>query len=297
MSSSDGGIRVIKGGVVINLTLALGKAAAGVFGNSSALVADAAESIGDLLASAVVWSGLKVSARAADEDHPYGHGKAESLAAAAVGLMLLVVAVMIVVTAVEQLMTPHDAPAAWTLAVLIVVVVVKELWARRVIRLAREIGSGVIEADAWHHRSDAITSVAAFIGITVAVIGGPGWAGGDELAAILAAGFIAFTGWNVISPALHELMDGAPPNELLDKVAAAALAVPGVLAIEPPRARKNGTRFLVDMHVQADPDLRLFDAHELGHRVQEAVCRKVPEVAAVLVHMEPFGDRSRRSAG
>lgn len=283
------GIRAARAGVLVNLGLAAGKGVAGIVGHSFALVADAVESLADILGSLVVWSGLRVAARAPDADHPWGHGKAEPLAAAIVGAMLVAAALGIAWHALRWALVPHEPPAAWTLAVLAGVVVTKEWLARRTARIARATGSAAVAADAGHHRADAISSGAAFAGIAATVVGGGGWAWADEAAALVAGGFVAANGWGILRPALHELMDGTPERAWLDQVSAVARGVPGVVATEPPMARKVGTRYFVDLHVHADPAMTLREAHALGGRVKATICRAMPEVANVLVHMEPAG--------
>lgn len=282
------GVRLAQVGLAVNGTLALAKLVAGVVGNSYALIADATESFADLFSSLVVWGGVQIANRAADEDHPFGHGKAEALAAAVVGLMLVAAAIGIGVMASREIITPHHAPAPFTLAVLVGVILVKEGLFRFVLKGAAEIGSTAVAADAWHHRSDAITSGAAFLGISVALVGGPGWEAADDVAALLASCLILFNAVGVIRPAVDELMDRAPEAELLRAASEAALAVPGVLAIEKLRGRKAGARYLLDLHVQAAPDLSLHDAHILSGIVKSAIRRRLPMVENVLVHMEPF---------
>lgn len=282
------GMRLAAIGVLANAVLAVVKGIVGVLGHSTALVADAVESIADIGGSLVVWGGLRLSARSADDDHPYGHGKAEPLAAAAVGIMLCAAAFGIGAKAIDQLHHPGEAPKAYTLLVLVGVIFVKEVLARRVLHAAHEEGSRAIHADAWHHRADAITSTAAFLGISATLIGGPGWEWCDPAAALAAAVVIVINAVAILRPAVHELMDGAPDTAMLDEVGRAARSVDGVLFIEQLKARKVGTRYLVDLHVQADPALSLHDAHILSGCVKSAIRRAVPSVENVLVHMEPF---------
>ncbi len=282
------GIGAARLGILTNLLLAIIKGIAGVLGNSYALIADAVESLADIAGGLVVWSGLAVAAREADDDHPYGHGKAEPLATAAVAILLFAAAAGITIEAVRELRIPHEAPAPFTLLVLIGVVLAKETLFRRVLLAADSDASGAVFADAWHHRSDAITSGAAFLGISAALIGGPGWEWCDEAAAIIASGVITFNAIRIIRPALHELMDGAPGDSFLTAVSEAALATPGVHHIEKLRARRVGLQFDVDLHVQADPQLTLHDAHILSGIVKSRIRDSVPDVCHVLVHMEPF---------
>ena len=285
------GIRTAQMGLLINAVLALTKLLAGIVGHSYALVADAIESGADVFSSIVVWGGLRISAQPADEDHPYGHGKAEPLAAAVVGVLLLGAALGVAIAAVREIRTPHHAPAPFTLAVLVAVIVIKEVLFRFVIRVGEEVDSTAVVADAWHHRSDAITSAAAFVGIGIALVMGPGWEEADDWAALVAAGIIAYNGARILRPAVHDLMDRAPSPDLSRQVAAAAESVEGVRAIEKLMVRKAGLGYYVDLHVQADPAMSLRDAHVLSGRVKAAIRRAVPAVLGALIHMEPYEER------
>ncbi len=287
MDSTERGIRAAQTGLLVNTLLAIAKGLAGVVGNAYALVADAVESTADIASSLIVWRGLRVAGREPDAEYPFGYGKAEPLAAAVVALMLLGAAAGIGVAAVGEIRTPHHAPAAWTLGVLVAVLVVKGVLSRRVHAVGAEIGSTAVKADAWHHLSDAITSGAAFVGISVALVGGPGWEAADDWAALVATAVIAFNGVAMLRPALHDLMDRTA-EEAVGPVEAAARGVAGVLDVEKVAVRKAGTAYRVTLHVQADPRLSLEDAHVLGGKVKSAIRAAVPRVQAVLVHMEPF---------
>lgn len=285
------GIRLVRTGLLVNGSLALIKLLAGILGHSYALVADAVESTADIFSSLVVWSGLRIASRDADERYPFGYGKAESVSSAIVGLMLVGAALGIAIEAVREILTPHHAPAPFTLMVLVVVVAIKETLFRKVFRRAEEMGSQVIAADAWHHRSDAITSAAAFVGIGIALIGGPGWEPADDWAALLAAGIILSNGVRIIRPALADLMDQSPAETVFRDIESAARGVEGVLATEKLRVRRSGPRYLLELHVQADPGLSLHEAHILSGKVKSAIRAAVPRVDTVLVHMEPFENR------
>jgi cation diffusion facilitator family transporter len=282
------GIAAVQAGLLVNTGLALVKLVAGVVGHSYALIADAIESFADIFASLVVWRGLRVASRGADDRYPFGYGRAEPLAAAIVGALMMVAALGIAVQAVREVVTPHHAPASFTLAILVLVVAAKETLFRTVLRTAQATGSAAVGADAWHHRSDAITSAAAFVGISVALLGGPGWEGADDVAALFAAGVILVNASRILRPAAAELMDRAPAADLLEAVTTAAQGVAGVRRTEKLRVRKVGTTYQVDLHVQADPVLSLRDAHVLSGMVKGAIRRAVPSVSDVLVHMEPF---------
>lgn len=277
--------------LVASVALAIGKLVAGVLGHSTALIADAVESLADAVGSLIVWQALRVSARPPDEDHPYGYGKAEAVAALLVGVLLVIAAVLIVVESFQQLFTPHRAPEAWTLLVLVSVVVVKEVLFRLLVRGAREHASDAAHADAWHQRSDAITSAAALIGVSVA-IWGPARTGvaqlvyADEVAALLASGVILLTAWRLARPALRELLDAAP-HDLLARVRREAQGVPGVVIVEKLSARKSGAGFLVDMHLHVDGAMSVDEAHRLSGRVKARVRESLPVVRNVLIHIEP----------
>jgi cation diffusion facilitator family transporter len=281
------GVRSAQLGLLVNALLAVVKLVAGLVGHSYALVADAVESSADVFSSIIVWSGLRVASRDPDDIYPFGYGKAESIATAAVALMLLAAAALIAVESIDEIATPHLMPAPWTLAVLVSVVAIKTLLSRRTHAVGAEIGSTAVKADAWHHLSDALTSTAAFIGISIALIGGRGWEPADDWAALVAAAIVAFNGFSMLRTALHDLMDRMP-LELADAVRAAAESVDGVCATEQIAVRKSGLSYRATLHVQADPSLSLHEAHILSGRVKGAIRSAVPQVAYVLVHMEPY---------
>lgn len=284
-------VRTTQVGLAVALALAGVKLAAGMAGRSSALIADAAESFADTVGSLIVWRALRVAARPPDDRHPYGYGKAEAVAALLVGMLLLVAAAGIVAGAVRELLTPHAAPASWTLLVLVAATIAKEVLFRWIRAAARAERSTAAEADAWHHRSDAITSGAAIVGVTVAVWG-PGWFGvpqlvlADEVAALVASGIIVLTAIGLLRPPLRELLDAAPP-ELAAQIRAEALAVPGVVDVEKVFARLSGRAVLVDMHLHVDGEMTLREAHDLSGRVKARIRSVFPGVAQVLIHVEP----------
>lgn len=279
--------------MVINAALAGVKLTAGIVGNTYALVADAIESSADVFASLIVWGGLAIGSQPADEDHPYGHGRAEALATAVVSFMLLGAAIGIAYQAIREIRTPHLVPAPWTLGVLASVMIVKWTLSRRVESVSAEIGSTVVKADAAHHLSDAVTSAAAFIGISLALVGhrlwgGRGWASADDWAALLAACVIGWNGGSMLRAALHDLMDRMPHENVVAPIRRAALSVPDVRAIEKLHVRRAGMAYRVTLHVQTDGSMSLHDAHILSGRVKGAIRAASPQVNYVLVHMEPF---------
>ncbi|HSM06695.1 MAG TPA: cation diffusion facilitator family transporter [Longimicrobiales bacterium] len=277
--------------VFASAILALIKISAGVAGNAYALVADGVESLTDVVSSLVVLGGLRLSRRSGGEDFPYGLGKVESLAAAVVATLVLAAGFGIAVQAVREIREPHGAPAAFTLWVLAAVVVVKEVLFRVVAHRAGKTGSRLLDADAWHHRSDAITSLAAFIGISVALVGGPRLAAADEWAALLACGVILWNGGRLFRHSIRDVLDAAAPVEIRDRVRALSLAIPGVADVEELRVRRSGLAWLVDIHVEVDPDSTVRAGHEVAHRVKEALVLSELPILDVLVHIEPHEPR------
>ena len=279
-------------GLAVNAVLAVAKMLAGIFGHSHALVADAVESLADVFSSIVVWRGVVVAAEPADEDHPYGHGKAEPLAAAAVSAMLVMAAIWIVNGAFQAIREPHPAPKPFTLIVLVAVILLKEGLFRFALHEAVSVDSSAVATDAWHHRSDAITSFAAAIGITIALLGGQGFESADDWAAIAAACVIAWNGWRLLGPAMNELMDRSPNREVIDRIRAVAEAVPGVGRVEKCLVRQMGYQYFVDMHVEVDPLMTVLHSHQIAHEVKDNVRAQIPRVRDVLVHIEPQGQKT-----
>ena len=284
---AEQGMRSTLVGIGVNLVLAIIKATAGVLGNSYALIADAVESTLDVVSSMIVWTGLKISARPPDANHPYGHGKAEPLAAVAVALALFGAAVGIAIESVREIRTPHHAPAAFTLVVLVLVIITKETLFRYVFTVGDVTSSTAVKSDAWHHRSDAITSVAAFIGISVALIGGAGYESADDWAALFASWIIGFNAYNLLRPALAELTDAAPDPKLEEQVRMVAEAVAGVLGTHKCHVRKMGFDYYVDLDVIVAGTMTVSAAHTVAHEVQDAIRRANPLFSKVLIHIEP----------
>jgi cation diffusion facilitator family transporter len=273
-------------GVIVNTALAAVKLVAGVAGNSFALVADAIESLADIAGSVVVWGALHYGARPPDAEHPFGHGKAEALAALAVAAMIVGAGVVIAIRAIANLSSPQLTPEWFTLVVLAGVVVIKEGMYRFTRRAARASDSAASFADAWHHRSDAITSAAAFVGISLALLGGPDWAKADDWAALAAAAVIVLNGVLLSRGPYAELLDRAAP-EVAARCAEVALRVEGIRAIERCEARKMGRVYRVIMHAEVDGSMRVEDAHALTGKIKARMREEMPRVASVLVHVEP----------
>jgi cation diffusion facilitator family transporter len=280
------GTRAALFGMIVNFILATAKILGGFFGNAYVLIADGIESALDVAGSFVIWGGLTFASRPPDATHPYGHGKAEPIAAIIVAVGVLAAAIGLAIQSVREIFLPHHAPAPYTLLILVVVIVVKEILFRYVYRIGRDVESTAVQTDAWHHRSDALTSAAAFIGISVALIGGKRWQSADDWAALFACAVIAANGIRLLRPAFYEIMDTAP-RKFVKSVCSVASSVPGVIEIEKCRARKMGLDFYVDLHVGVDGNISVHEGHEIAHRVKSAIQQSDSRVSDVLVHIEP----------
>lgn len=287
MQSVASGLSVSKLAMAINLVLAGGKILTGVVGHSHALVADGIESLADTFSSFVVWCSLLWSSKPADTRHPFGHGKAESLAGLVIAVGLLAAALVIAVRSVQEIRVPHHAPAWYTLLVLALVVVLKEVLYRRVLRIGRSLASTALTGDAWHHRSDALTSAAAFVGISIALVGGPGYETADDWAALAACGVIAWNGFRIFRTALDEMMDASVAPEIVAQVRQLAAQVEGVLAIEKCRVRKTGPHLALDIHVVVDGDMSVRESHRIAHVVKDRLLASAHRINDVTVHIEP----------
>jgi cation diffusion facilitator family transporter len=281
------GARIALFGLAVNIMLASVKIVAGFFGNAYVLIADGIESAMDVGGSIVIWGGLKVAARPPDRTHPYGHGKAEPIAAVIVAIGVVAAALGLAIQSVREIFLPHHGPAPYTLVVLVVAVIVKEILYRYVIRFGRSVESTAVQTDAWHHRTDALTSIAAFIGISVALVGGEAWQSADDWAALFACALIGTNGYRLLRPALFEIMDTAPRGPIVDSVRNAATAVPGVIDVEKCLIRKMGLDFYVDLHVGVNGSISVHEGHEIAHQVKTAIRQRDPRIADVLVHIEP----------
>lgn len=273
--------------IVGNAALAIIKGVTGIFGNSYALIADAIESTTDVFSSLLVLLGLKYSARPADENHPYGHGKVEPLVTFAVVGFLIVSATVIVLESIENIQTPHEVPEPYTLIVLAAIIVIKEFFYRFISKKSDETKSTSLKADAWHHRSDAITSFMAFIGISIAIYMGKGYENADDWAALLASGFILYNAFLILRPALGEIMDEHLYDDLVEEIREVSHKVPGVIETEKCFVRKTGMTYHVDLHVVVDGDLTVSRGHEIAHDLKNTLLKEIPDIADILIHVEP----------
>ncbi len=271
----------------LNLFFATGKGIAAFFGNSIALMADAGESMSDVLTSLVVWIGIRTSVKGPDEDHPYGHGKAEPLASIAVATFLMIASVLIASRGVERLRTPPEKPEPFTLWVLIASILIKELIYRYLKHKNKDLKSNAMLAEATHNRSDAITSFMALVGIAISIYGGPKYISADAYASLVASLIIAYNSIRIFRPAFNEIMDAAPSRDIIEKIKSIAENVPRVNEVEKCQVRKMGMKYLVDMHVYVNGNLSVEEGHDISHRVKDAIRENLPEVSDVLIHIEP----------
>jgi cation diffusion facilitator family transporter len=270
-----------------NSLLAVIKFLAGFFGNSYALIADAIESTTDIFSSFLVLFGIKYANKPADENHPYGHGRAEPLITFLVVGFLITSATIIAYESVSNIQTPHELPKPWTLILLAAIIIWKEYSFRTVMKRSKEANSSSLKADAWHHRSDAITSIAAFVGIAIALYLGKGYESADDWAALFASGFIIYNSYLIFRPALGEIMDEHLYDDLIEEIRKVALEVDGIVGTEKCFIRKAGMKYHVDLHAIVDGDISVKEGHLLAHNLQDALQKDIPELGHVLIHIEP----------
>ncbi|MDO8580222.1 MAG: cation diffusion facilitator family transporter [Candidatus Omnitrophota bacterium] len=273
--------------ISLSMFLAAVKIVTGFLGHSYALITDGIESLVDIFSSTVVWGGLKIGVRPPDSNHPFGYGKAESLAAMIVSGTLLGVAIGIAIQSVKEILTPHHTPALFTLFVLVGVILVKELMYRFLLKTGEEIDSNALKADAWHSRSDALTSLAAFIGISISLIGGKGYESADDWAALFASGVIFFNGFRLLKSAVADIMDAAVSLDFEGKVKSLSKTVPGVIDIEKCRIRKSGLDFFIEIHIIVDGKISVAEGHRIGHEVKQALFNADLCIIDVVTHVEP----------
>lgn len=274
-------------GIIVSAMLAVIKAVGGILGNSYALLADAIESTTDIFTSGMLLLGLYWSSRPADKDHPYGHGKAEALTSLGISLALVIAAVIIGIKSVENIMTPHKMPETYTLFILIIVILTKEALFRFVLKTGKELNNNAVKADAIHHRSDVITSAAAFIGISIGIIGGPGYEVADDYAALFASVIILVNAYVIARPAIGELLDEDLDPKLNKTITALAESVDGVVRVEKCFIRKMGVSNIADLHIWVNKDLSVERGHSIAHSVKRKIQEHHPQFAEVMIHVEP----------
>tara|TARA_R110001606_G_scaffold399225_1_gene582531 strand:+ start:61 stop:930 length:870 start_codon:yes stop_codon:yes gene_type:complete len=287
MTNEQTAIRTTYFSIIGNTTLAVIKGLAGFFGNSYALIADAIESTTDIFASILVLLGFKYAKRPADENHPYGHGKIEPLITFGVVAFLVVSATVIAHESIQNIQTPHKTPKSWTLIVLGLIIIWKEISFQIVIKKSQQTNSSSLKADAWHHRSDAITSVMAFIGISIAIIFGKGYETADDWAALFASTFILYNSYLILRPALGEVMDEQLYDHLIIEIREKSTKVQGVLDTEKCFIRKSGMKYHVDLHAIVNGKITVKEGHEIAHCLKDYLRQEMPSLGHILIHIEP----------
>ena len=287
MTNEQTAIKATYFSLIGNTCLAIIKGLAGIFGNSYALIADAIESTTDIFASLLVLFGIKYSNKPADENHPYGHGRAEPLITFLVVVFLITSATIIGYESIQNIQTPHELPQSWTLIILGIIIFWKEFSFRKVMKRSIETNSSSLKADAWHHRSDAITSIAAFIGISIALFLGKGYEAADDWAALFASGFIFYNSYLIFRPALGEIMDEHLNDDLVDEIRKVSLHVEGIIGTEKCYIRKAGMKYHADLHAIVDSNISVKEGHQLAHNLQDALQKEIPQLGHVLIHIEP----------
>lgn len=280
-------LKTIIHSILLSTVLALGKFVAGWWGNSFALIADAIESASDVLSSFIVFLGLKVANLPSDKNHPFGHGKVEPLVTFVVVAVLCTSSVVIAGKAIQNIQTPDQPPLPFTLIVLAVIILLKEASYRYVISKGEEMDSSSLKADAWHHRSDALTSLAAFVGICVALVGGEGYESADDWAALFASAVILYNAYKIFRPALGELLDEQKYDELISHIKQLSLQVEGVENTEKCYIRKFGMYYYVDIHVRVYRLLTVEQGHDIAHALKAFLQKHYPQIQDVFTHIEP----------
>ncbi|MGL2967548.1 cation diffusion facilitator family transporter [Flavobacterium sp. XGLA_31] len=287
MTHEQSAIKATYFSLIGNACLALVKGLAGIFGNSYALIADAIESTTDIFSSFLVLFGLKYSNKPADDNHPYGHGRAEPLITFIVVGFLITSATIIAYESIQNINTPHNLPKSWTLIILGIIILWKEYSFRKVMQRGIETNSSSLKADAWHHRSDAITSVAAFIGISIALLLGKGYEAADDWAALFASGFILYNSYLIFRPALGEIMDEHLYDDLILDIRQVSHKVEGVIDTEKCFIRKAGMKYHVDLHATVDANISVKEGHDIAHLLKDTLRHEIPQLGHVLIHIEP----------
>ncbi len=287
MNNEQTAIKVTWFSIIGNACLALIKALTGYFGNSYALIADAMESTADIFTSFLVLFGIKYSSRPADKNHPYGHGRAEPLITFLVVGFLIISATVIAYESILNIRQPHELPHMWTLFVLGPIIIWKEVSYRLVMKRGIETNSSSLKADAWHHRSDAITSIAAFIGISIALYLGKGYEAADDWAALFASGFILYNSYKIFRPALGEIMDEHLYDDLIEDIRTVSHRVEGIVDTEKCLIRKAGMKYHVELHATVAADISVKEGHDLSHTLKDRLKIEIPQLGHILIHIEP----------
>jgi cation diffusion facilitator family transporter len=277
-------------GLVINLGLGLTKLIGGILGDSFALISDSINSLGDVFGTVVVLVAVRIAQQPADQEHPYGHTRAEAIAASTVAVLIIMSALGIGWEAIQRMSLVHTLPETWTLWIAGGNVVIKEWLYRYKRRVAKRTGSRAMLANAWDHRSDAFCALAVLIGLAVVRWGNGSYMWADELAALVVVAAILFSSFRLYRDSASELMDVQADEGLVEQVRTMASTIPGVRGVEKLWVRKSGLEYFVDIHIEVDPDLTVAEGHRIGHIVKARLTGCFASIRDVLVHLEPFGE-------
>ena len=297
MSDTQSQIRkVTVVGLITNVVLSATKLLGGILGNSHAVVADGVHSLSDTATDLAILIGVRFWTAPPDDNHPHGHHRIETLVTTIIGIVLAAVAIGMLVDAVAALRNPVAAPPSWfAFAVAVLSIAVKETLYRYTIGAGRRIKSSAVIANAWHQRSDMMSSIPA----ALAVLGTklmPEWTLLDSVGAIIVSILILRAAYHIVSPALAQLVDTGASIEVCDKIMALAMEIPGVLHVHAVRTRYMGTGLTVDMHIEVDGEMTVRDGHALSVRVKRRLIQKGPDISDVVVHLEPEGDHLKNGS-
>ncbi len=274
--------------LLANISLAGVKLLVGFIGNSFALIADGIESLADIVSSAIVWTGVRISDKSADHDHPYGHGKAEAIAALLASVGLLVSAGFIAYNAIHEISSPHQAPALFTIPFLVVIIGIKEWLHFSLLRSGNRMDSGALRAEAWHHRSDSLTSLGVLVGISFAIFAGPGYEKVDDIAALLVTILIVYNAFRIARPALDELMDKRVEDFRIEVIDQISRSIDGIECLETIVVRRSGREFVAEIHMEVAPEMSIEKGHRLSHQLKDALfAARELRLTHVVVHVEP----------
>ena len=281
-------------GGAVNVALLAFKFVAGILGHSAAMVADAVHSLSDFITDLIVLVFVYISGKPQDKTHDYGHGKYETLALVFIGLALLAVAIGIFTNGVQKIIAWYHgeqlaAPGILALWAALISILLKELTYRYTIRKARQLDSSSMEANAWHHRSDALSSIGTAVGIGGAVILGRRWTVLDPLASLVVGVFIVKVSYDLISRGMGELMEKSLPDEVEDQIMRIAASEPDVIEPHDLKTRRIGNRYAIELHILMDGDITLAKAHEHADSIEERLKAEFGQNTHVAIHMEPAG--------
>lgn len=286
--------RITLWGAVVNLLLTAGKLVAGALGHSAAMVADGVHSLSDLISDVVVLAFTHISAKGKDRDHSFGHGKFETLATLIISIILVIVGGKLMSEGIRSIIDIINGavlprPGIIALAAAAVSIAAKEILYHVTLKTGKRVQSPVVIANAWHHRSDALSSIGSFIGIGGAIILGSKWTILDPIVSCAISIAIIIVAFRMAMPSIAELLEASLPEEIENQITATASAVDGVRDLHELKTRRNGISFIIDAHMTVDPDISIVEAHNIATRVEEALRTKFGSETQISIHMEPDG--------